>query len=1245
MKVCSPVDSEVGPPFPANVYKPSPSLGAGGLITDGINRISGGNTMQEFDCGQAVRLVQRVARGRVLLVCLSVFATLVLAGGMLRAQIAGSANVQGTVTDATGAVVNGAHVSITDEATSVKRTTLSDNSGVYAFPPLPVGTYDVTATASGFKTWEQKGITLEVGSSISVNPVLSVGAQTQSVEVQAEALALQTEDPTFKQTIDQTEVTEMPLNGRQMTGLITLSGGSSSAPANDFTGSKYSYQTIAVSIAGGGGNTTLWRFDGGDNQDYMANGNLPYPFPDAVSQFSVESTDLGAQDGGHVGGMVNVVTKSGTNQYHGSAFEFIRNNYIDATSFYSSTPDTLHQNQYGGTFGGPIMKNKLFAFAAYQRWKADQTQSNTQATVPTADNLAGNWSVTDPPPGTATNECSTKLTQLYDPISGVMLPGNIYPSATPMVIAAPSAALEKYLPAIVPALDPYNCGSVFYSIPYLVTDNEFDTRVDWTISPKNNFFGRYFIDGYQYPPYFSPTNILITTQYGNWQRVQTFTMGDAYSFTSNFVNAAHVSILRRRNDRGYAPNDINAADLGVTVYQVEPNGLQMSEGKFSIGGGTNSVAHFNDNTLAIDDDVTWVRGKHQIMFGGEWVQNQLNIGNAYEGNGVFDFTGEYSGNGPAGGSTIGDQNLDFLVGTLGGSTPFQQSKEQQNALRGPIPSLYIQDTYHMHPRFTLVAGLRYGPNIMPVDYFNRGVVFNQADFVANKISSVYPNAPAGALYYGDPGVSRHFTSDSIWQFSPNLGASFDPFGNGKTVIRAGIGLMYDNPNFFTSQRNQQNPPFATAVTNVQTSSTGPVLWAAPWSQGEFTTSPFPQPQVPKPSQALYFPQSQYIVMPSEFHAAYMTQWTLSVQREISRGWQAQVDYIGNVTRRDPIGLTFDPAVFIPGVWGAGGTGCTGLVTTGPAAVTPGAANANCSTTKNYTSRFLLTTENPAGVSPTGNPSGGNQYEGSGGGSVTISDEGYADYNAMVATIQHRMSATFSLLANYTWSKCMDIEDSQGDLSGTTVENPNNIHLDWGPCGSDYRNIENVVLVAKSGFHSLFNPATRYIINNWELAPLIHIQSGAPFTVTAGEDNSLTDVNNDRPSLVSGVSPYAEVNFRKSSGETNREYLNPAAFQQVTAGCASTTTGGCSALGTYGDISKNSFHGPRYFELDSQISRLFPINAVHEGMALDLRLEAFNVLNHPDFSTPTASLSSSSFGQVGSQANGARVFQGAVKVIF
>ena len=1173
------------------------------------------------------------------LFCCAAFLLFTIKG---QAQIAGTGNIQGTVADSTGAVVPNATVTLTDEATHVKRIAQTSGAGIYLFPGIPVGTYDLSAAAPGFKTYEQTRIVLEVGSSIAINPSLAVGNADVKIEVQAEGLALQTEDPTFKQTIDKNEVNEMPLNGRQMTALITLSGGSNTAPGGDFTGSKYSYQTISVSIAGGGGNTTLWRLDGGDNQDYMANGNLPYPFPDAVSEFSVESTDLGAQDGGHVGGMVNVVTQSGTNQYHGEAFEFIRNNYIDATNFFSSTPDTLHQNQFGGTFGGPIKRNKMFAFAAYQRWIADQSQSQTQATVPTAANLAGDWSNTDPPPGASANECNTKTVQMYDPLTGATLAGNKYPSQP--TYNAQALALLKLLPPIDPALDPNNCGTVFYAIPYKLTDNQFVTRVDLTLSPKHNIYGRYFVDGYQFPAYFSNNNILITTQSGNIERVQTFVLGDAYTFTPNLVNAVHISVLRRVDNRGYAANDINAASLGVNVYQFVPNGLQMSEGKFSIGGGTNSVAHFNDNTGAISDDATWVHGKHNLTFGGEWVQNQLNIGNVYEGNGIFTFNGEYSGNGPKGGTAIGDQNLDFLMGTLGGSSPFQQSKKQQNALRGPIPSLYIQDTYHANSRLTLVGGLRWGPNIMPHDYFNRGVEFNMADFLANKTSSVYPNAPAGALYYGDPGVTRQFTQNSYGQFSPNVGASFDPIGNGKTVLRGGIALMYDNPNFFTSQRNQQNPPFATAVTQTQAVGGPPISFSNPWANGAFTSSPFPQPAVPSPSQALFFPQSQYIVMTSHFMPAYTIQWTLSVQREFGHGWQMQLDYIGNGTRHDPVGYTFDPAIFIPGVWGANGTGCAGIVTTGPAAVKPGAAGTNCSTTTNENSRFLLTIDNPKGTNSSGGATGGNQYEGGGGGSSIVGSVGTANYNGLVTSIQHRLSATFSLLANWTWSRCMNIEDAQGDLAGTTVENPNNLAMDYGPCGSDYRNIENVSLVAKSGFH-FSNRAERLILNDWEIAPLIHISSGAPFTVTSGQDNSLTDVGNDRPNLVPGAKPYAEVKIHKLSGETNREFLNPNSFQQVwqTAGCASASANGCAALGTYGNISKNSFRGPSSLQFDAQISRIFPI---HERLTTTFRLEAFNVPNHPDFNTPSANLATtSSFGQISSTSNNARVFQGSIKINF
>ena len=1187
-----------------------------------------------------------------------------MAGAGVYGQVAGTGSIQGTITDATGAVVPGTTVTLLDVETQVKRTAVSDGSGVYVFPNIEVGTYTMTATAPGFETYIQTGNVLEVGSSIAVNAKMTIGKAETHIEVTADGLALQTEDVSFKQTIDERAVTEMPLNGRQMTGLIALSGGSAPAPGGDFTGSKYSYQTVSVSIAGGNGNSTEWLLDGGNNNDFMGGGNLPFPFPDAVSQFSVESTALGAQSGTHSGGQVNVVTRSGTNIYHGSGFEFIRNNYLDATNFFATGKDTLHQNQYGGTVGGPVSipklyhgKDKLFFFFGYQFEKAVQSTATTTQYVPTAANIAGDWSVTDPVPGTS-NNCGSGQ-QLYDPLTGALLPGNKYGQlgGPPLpTYNAQALALYKYLPKPDPSDPNAVCGLVKFAIPYQLFDKQLITRMDYTVNAKNHLYGRYLLDGYQFPSFFSPTNILITQNApGNYERVQTGTIGEDYAISSRTVNSAHITVTRRVDLRASAPG-INACTIGITQYCAVDTGLQLAVGSSSTKNhywntycGTCAPGHYNDNSLAIDDDVNLVRGKHQIVFGGEYARNELNIVGAYESNGNFTDSGIYSGNGPTGiipgqtkAASIGDANLDFLMGSM---SAYQQSKQQQNALRGPIPSLYVQDTFHPTKKLTTVVGLRWSPTFMPVDFFNRGSIFSMSAFLAGRVSSVYPTAPAGSLFYGDPGVSRQFTKNSPWQFSPNVGVSFDPVGNGKTVIRAGAEYVYDQPNYFTAQRVNQNPPFATASSP---NTSAQLCFGTPWlvggtgygcnQVGGVNTSPFPQPVVPTKAQAVFPAQGQFIVLPTQFKPSDTMQWTASVQHEFPGGWQLQLDYIGNKTSHSPIGTPFNAAVFIPGNWGAGGTGCAGIVTTGPAAVTPGAVGTPCSTTANQKSRFALAIANPAQ---------GNQYLGGGGGSVVINDFGTANYNGLITTVQHRLSATFSLLANWTWSKCLNQEDAQGDLAGTTIENPNNPALDYGPCGSDYRHIENIVIVAKSEF-GFKNRLEKALVNNWELAPLVHIQSGAPFTVTQGSDISLTDVGNDRPNLVPGVPIYIHQQIQKFASEATHGYLNQAAFAPDII------------PGTYGNIGRNTFRGIPSYQVDAQVSRIFPI---HERLNLDLRLEAFNVLNHPNFSNPSASTGagaqppavnapSGTFGQIsattnepGPGASSARVFQGGVKLTF
>jgi hypothetical protein len=1036
---------------------------------------------------------------------LSLIAILLFAG-TVRAQVAGKANLQGTVSDPTGAVIAKAEVTLTNEATQVALTTASDRSGIYSFPNVQIGTYTLAVIAQGFETYAQSGIVLEVGSSIDVNVKMTVGAESQKVEVQAEGLALQTEDVTFKQTVDQKEVLEMPLNGggsigtnpRQMTSLVLGAGGAVAASGNDFTGSKYSYAAVAISIAGGMGNSILWRLDGGDNNDYMANANLPFPFPEAVSQFSVEASSLGAQDGMHEGGMVNMVTKSGTNTYHGTGFEFIRNNFIDSTNFYATcTPvapattcvakDKLHQNQYGGTIGGPLSiphffngKDKLFFFFGYQYFESKSATATTTAHVPTMANLAGDFSTTAPVNSTlasATGACQTTATQLLDPLTGAKLINNQYnnPAAglnnpgspnVPTSWNAQSLALLAFLPPVVSSVDTFNCGVVKYAIPSQTFDKQLITRIDYTISPKNHMYGRYLFDGYQFPAYFSPTNILLTTQSGNpLQRVQTGTVGEDYTINANTVNSVHVSILRRVNNRGYNPSDINACapppnGLGVNITCALPAGLQLSTSQFSMGGGTNSLSHFNDNTLAFDDDVTMVRGKHQFVFGGEFVRNQLNISNGFQSNGNFTFGASYSEYGPFGAKAgavqnpnvgtaqIGDGRLDFLQGTM---TAFVQSKQEQNALRAPIPSLYFQDTYHATPQLTIVAGLRWSPQYMPVDVFNRGSIFNMADFVANIHSTVYPTAPAGSLFYGDPGVTRGFTQNSPYQFDPNFGMSYDVFGTGKTVLRAGAEYIYDQPNFFTGQRVNQNPPFATSLGQA---SAGYIPFSTPYAvptalqnSSTILSNPFPSAASfsgkPTGANATFLNGGQFIVLPKKFHPAATMQWTASIQQAFAHGWQFQMDYIGSKSSHDEFGTPIDPVIFIPGNWSGPGS----CVAPGVGAIA-GTGTGACSTTSNQASRSLLTLENPSQGPLYG-------FANSSSASVLVGDEGMANYNGLITSVNHRVSSSFSLLANWTWSKCLDIEDNQGDVSSITVENPANPALDYGPCGFDYRNIENL----------------------------------------------------------------------------------------------------------------------------------------------------------------------------------------------
>lgn len=1108
--------------------------------------------------------------------CRLVLATELLLTLPAAAQTAGMASIQGTAVDPSGATVAGAKVTFTNTDTGTSRTAVADSAGLFSFPNVPVGAYSLTVTAQGFQSFTQRGV-LEVGNNTEVNAALKVGSSSESVEVNAVGVSVETESSSFKQVIDQERITELPLNGRQATQLVLISGGAVTAPTGDLIGSKNYASSTVIAVAGNQGNYNNYVLDGGYHTDEFTNVNLPYPFPDALREFSVESNSLPARNGLHPGTLVNGVTVSGTNQWHGTVFDFLRNNIINATNFFSTSRDTVKRNQFGGTFGGRILTDKLFFFGGYQGTREHRTSSSTNYCVPTAAELTGDFSQ-QPTSG----NCARTSVAFRDPITGVLTPSRRIPISE---FSPAALALIKYLPS--PQVS--STGFVSVTLPGNNMEDQYIGRVDYTLSQRHSLFGRYYITSYYAPSYFSPTNILLTTAAGNDERVQSFTFGDTFLFTPKLVNSFHGTYARRRDNRGPTAGGINAQTLGVNIYTYTPVDLRLTvTNGFSTGCGTCSPGHFNDNTEDFSDDIDYLRGKHQMAFGGEIIRTADNTSAGYLFNGNFTF----------GGTLSGEPLADFLTGQM---SAFSQSRNQPTNYRQTIFGVYGQDTWHATQRITAIVGLRWEPNLYQQDEFHRGSTFTRAGFDANQHSVVYPNAPAGTLYYGDPGVSPSFTSNHYANLSPRLALTYDAFGNGKTVLRTGAAMMYDTPALYTSQRVSSNPPYVNEI-----DLTGQIAFDSPW--GKYPGgSPFPG--VYPPSATSTFPTNTlWVILPQHAQTPVVYQWNASVQQDLGAGWLFTLNYLANHNAHQWLGNGMNPGVYIPGV----SNGLTGSCGTLTATTGLPKAGTNCSTTGNTNNRTILSLANQAqgqGYSPT---------------MTYISDGNDSEYNGMLASVQKRLNNNFSFLGNYTWSHCIAIGDNPGDIAAPVFEIPSNPRADRGPCGFDVRHIFNTTLVTRTHFASLHG-LTGVLVNGWEAAPLIRILSGAVLNVTSGIDNSLTGIGLDRPNLINRTAAYTGTKIQRTA---NQGYLNKAAFTQ-------------NALGTFGNVGRNAFRQPNYYDVDMSINRAFPI---HERLNFNLRFEGFNIFNHPNFNAFTATLNSGTFGNATGAAD-PRIFQLAGKFTF
>ena len=810
---------------------------------------------------------------RILNVLFSVLTLLSLAPATAGAQAGATGQIGGTVRDASGGVLPGVDVTVTQTSTGFMRTAITDATGSYTLPNLPIGPYRLEANLAGFRSYVQTGIVLQVGGSPVIDIALELGELTEAITVQANAALVETRSTGVGQVIENQRVLELPLNGRQVTDLLLLSPAVTVNTTGGFSSNR-SYPTTPISVAGGSPGSTVYIMDGGNHNDPGTNFNLPVPFPDALQEFRVETSALPARYGNHASAIVSLVTKSGTNEFHGSLFEFVRNGAFNARNAFALSKDSLKRNQFGGALGGPIVANKMFFFGGYQGTITRTDPSTLQAVVPTAAMLRGDFTAAASP---ACNS-GRQITLAPPFVNNQIDPTRFDPVAL------------RYLEFIPVSTDA--CGRHQYGYPTPSTDHQFLGKVDYQMSDRHSVFVRHMDIRYDLPYYFDGRNALTTPSVGVENRGRSFVFGDSYALGSTIINSLRFTAIRSQNTRSPAPFK-SPAEFGSRITTTERAGsftnLSVTNA-FSLGGGGNNNAAYDYHTLQLADDFDMVRGPHQMTFGFDFMHQRMSVFNTQYSNGQLTFNGTITGLPLA----------DLLVGRVG---QLQQGSDTLLRERAKMLSVYAQDAWRLSSRLTVNAGLRFEPYFPLTNDDEHVLIFDPARFAAGQKSRVYTNAPAGLMFPGDDGYpGTAMSKGNTWRFGPRAGVVYDPRGEGREVIRAAYGLMHDQPPMFHHIRVASVPPWGSLITLNNVSLSDPY---ATFPGG----NPFPR-EVTKDATFPLF--GTYWTQQLEARTPYTQHWNISAQRQFGENWAATVSYFGNKSSHLWVGMEINPAVFMPG---------------------------------------------------------------------------------------------------------------------------------------------------------------------------------------------------------------------------------------------------------------------------------------------------------------------------------------------
>ncbi len=1121
-------------------------------------------------------------------------------------------SVSGVVKDPTGAVVPNAQVKIVNLETNLTKTLPTDSTGVYSFLSLPVGRYALEVRASGFQGYQQTNIALNTADELRIDVLLQVGEVSQSVEVATDTVHVETANTQLGDVITGAHMESMPLNGRMFTDLLGLQSGvvpQISAGYGNYFGST---QTGNVSISGQRETSNGFLVNGSNVDNAVNNGTTVVPNLDSIAEFKVLTANFDAEYGNYSGGLITVVTKSGTNEFHGNAFEFLRNTDLDARSFFDSSRTAFQQNQFGGTIGGPIRRNKVFFFGDYQGTRNNVGQGTGQVVVPSPAERTGDFSgVASQMTGTVggpywasllSKELGYAVTNgepYYTPgctlTSTCVFPNAVIPQSA---FSAPSKALLQYIPQP-------NSGAFFSSSANTIhtRDDLGSGRVDINMDRWGTISGYYFIDDkFILTPFGSNNTPGFPTEDGG--RSQLYTLSDTKTFSPTTLNELHLSYNRHVYHNSLPLKGFGSLEsLGFNVNQ--PGGIYPAAGEFSgvpsIGFNSFGIGmpgvNYNryENSPSITDNFSRVMGKHTLKAGVHYIFNDF-----YEpmplvgGNGWFGFNGTETG-------------IDFADFLIGAPTSFVQEGGFNVDNRRNYVGTFAQDSWRVKPNLTINYGLRWDV-IQP--WYEK---HNQAStFVQGVQSTVQPNAPTGYLFIGDtvPGygkIPRTIAPTRLHNFAPRFGFAWSPGAGGtlgkllggpdKFSIRGGFGIFYNNVEGALEIDETGLAPF-----DIYYPAPLPAVFASPYTNrlDGGLHQPFPY-NTQNFNWSLALPLSGYPVPPIDQKVPYTETYNLTLQRQFGRNTVVTAGYLGNQSHHLLTQFANNPGN--PGL-------CLSL--SQPNQVAPGSP-----TCGPFLESAVFTRPDGTVVNGTRGPFGPNF-----GDNIWFATIANSNYNAGQLSVRHT-SGRLSFVLGYTFSKSID------DSSNLQDRQPNPLNARLSRALSTFDITHNFVI--SYTYDLPFDLIARNrLTSGWKLVGITHLTTGFPIGMAEGDDHSLlgNSGGTDTPDYIGGKLNIQDP--RKANITTGIPYFNTAAFAP-------------SRIGFEGTANKAFFHGPGLNNFD--MSLLKDLKLAERARA-ELRFEFFNVFNHAQFYNPNGNITSgaSNFGMISSARPG-RIGQVAIKLSF